>query len=215
MRCYGWQVLGAVLYREYRCVRHPSYCETAEERSVSRDMEDNQPVGDLYNGLVHGAGMDRLSTAQLFSTYRSILRELKNRGVIRTTNAPTGDYAEFLIARLLGVNLAPSSEKSWDARAPDGKTLQVKSRVITNPGAVGERQLSPFRSIEFDEVAIVLFDDDYRLWRAVRIPVALAQERATFRSHVNGHILFAKDQLLDDTEATDITDALRAVAGEL
>lgn len=149
------------------------------------------------------------------STYRGILRELKNRGVIRTTNAPTGDYAEFLVARLLGVELAPNSEKSWDVRSRDRKTLQIKSRVITNPRAVSERQLSPFRSFAFDEVAIVLFDDDYRLWRAVRIPVALAQERSTFRSHVNGHIVFAKDQLLNDPQAIDITDELRKVAGEL
>ena len=162
-----------------------------------------------------GDRIDSLSTPHLFSTYRSILRELKNRGVIRTTNPPTGDYAEFLVARFLGVKLAPNSEKSWYVRAPDGKTLQVKSRVITNPRAAGERQLSPFRSFTFDEIVIVLFDDQYRIWRAVRIPVELAEERSIFRSHVNGHILFAKDSLLDDPQTIDITDELRALAGDV
>lgn len=135
--------------------------------------------------------------------------------MIRTTNAPTGDYAEFLVARLLGVKLAPNSEKSWDVRTQDRKTMQVKSRVVANPRAAGERQLSPFRSFEFDEVAIVLFDDDYRVWRAVRLPAKVAEERSTYRSHVNGNILFAKDQLLDDPLANDITSELQAVAGEL
>lgn len=182
---------------------------------VDEKREALRSAAELPRYEAQEGGMQSLATAHLLSAYRGILRELKNRGVIRTTNAPTGDYAEFLIARLLGVELAPNSSKSWDVRAPDGKTLQVKSRVITNPRALGERQLSPFRSFAFDEVAIVLFDDDYWLWRAVRIPVAVAQERSTFRSHVNGHVLFAKDQLLEDPQAIDITDELRAVAGEL
>lgn len=93
--------------------------------------------------------------------------------------------------------------------------MQVKSRVVANPRAAGERQLSPFRSFGFDEVAIVLFDDDYRVWRAVRLPVTVAEERSTYRSHVNGHVLFAKDQLLGDPLAIDFTTDLQAVAGEL
>ncbi|HZJ50617.1 MAG TPA: hypothetical protein VFF07_07135 [Actinomycetota bacterium] len=160
------------------------------------------------------SSVEGMPTAQLLSTYRSILRELRKREVIRTTNAPTGDYAEFLVARLLGVKLAPNSERSWDLRDQDDKTLQVKSRVVANPRTAGERQLSPFRSFGFDEMAIVLFDDDYRVWRAVRLPVTVAEERSTYRPHVNGHILFAKDQLLNDPLAIDITSELQAVAGE-
>jgi hypothetical protein len=173
-------------------------------------------VVELPQNQAEGPGaIEGLPTAQLFSTYRSILRELRKREVIRTTNAPTGDYAEFLVARLLGVKLAPNSEKSWDVRAQDGKTLQVKSRVVANPRAADERQLSPFRSFGFDEVVIVLFNDNYGVWRAVRLPVAVVEERSAYRSHVNGHVLFAKDQLLDDPLATDITSELKAVAGEL
>jgi hypothetical protein len=46
--------------------------------------------------------------------YRAILRELRSRGVIRTDNAPVGDYAEYLVATTLGGQLAPNSEKAWD-----------------------------------------------------------------------------------------------------
>lgn len=91
-------------------------------------------MGDLPQNQAEGpSGIEGLPTAQLFSTYRSILRELRKRGVIRTTNAPTGDYAEFLVARLMCVKLAQNSEKSWDLRAQDGKMLQVKSRGGSQP----------------------------------------------------------------------------------
>jgi hypothetical protein len=47
------------------------------------------------------------SNAGLFSFYRAILSELKSRGVIRTENAPVGDYAEYLVAIALGGQVAP------------------------------------------------------------------------------------------------------------
>jgi hypothetical protein len=142
------------------------------------------------------------------------LRELRKREVIRTTNAPTGDYAEFLVARLLGVKLAriPKRVGTCELRS---QNAAGEIQGGSHPRAAGERQLSPFRSFEFDEVAIALFDDDYRVWRAVRLPAKVAEERSTYRSHVNGHILFAKDQLLDDPLANDITSELQADAGEL
>ena len=83
------------------------------------------------------------------------------------------------------------------------------------PSGSGRKAAFAFRSFTFDEVAIILFDDQYRIWRAVRIPLALAEERSTFHSHVNGHILFAKDALLDDSQAIDIIDKLRALAGDV
>jgi len=154
---------------------------------------------------------DTATTAELFSTYRGILRSLRERGIIRTGNAPTGDYAEYLAAKFLGGHLADNSEKSYDVEAPDGTRYQVKSRVVDGKGA-GKRQLSPFRSWGFDHALIVLFDDDYGVERAATIPVEVMQERATHRAHVNGHVAFATDDLLD--LGTDVTDALQRIAGE-
>ena len=37
--------------------------------------------------------------------------------MIRTENAPVGDYAEYLVWTALGGKLAPNSEKSWDVLA--------------------------------------------------------------------------------------------------
>ena len=55
--------------------------------------------------------MPAFSEPVLFSLYRAILRELKGRGVIRTENAPAGDYAEYLVAAALGGKLAPTRKR--------------------------------------------------------------------------------------------------------
>jgi hypothetical protein len=97
-----------------------------------------------------------LTTGELLALSRGILAELRRRGVIRSGNAPAGDYAELLVQRATGGELAPNSQKSWDVETPTGVHLQVKARVVTNPNASGERQLSVFRSWEFDAAVIVL-----------------------------------------------------------
>jgi hypothetical protein len=81
----------------------------------------------------HAPDLSTFSESALFSLYRTILSELKHRGVIRTENAPVGDYAEYLVATALGGLLAPNSEKLWDVLANDGERLQVKARVVSDP----------------------------------------------------------------------------------
>jgi hypothetical protein len=81
----------------------------------------------------HVPDLSTFSESDLFSLYRAILSELKSRGVIRTENAPVGDYAEYLVAAGLGGQLAPNSEKSWDVLGNDGEKLQVKARVVSDP----------------------------------------------------------------------------------
>jgi hypothetical protein len=91
----------------------------------------------------HPPDLSAFSEPALFSLYRVILRELKSRGVIRTENAPVGDYAEYLVATALGGQLAPNSEKAWDVLGNDGEKLQVKARVVSDPAEPGQLQLSP------------------------------------------------------------------------
>jgi hypothetical protein len=153
--------------------------------------------------------LDQMTVSELLSLSRATLRELRRRGVIRTGNAPAGDYAEWLVWRATGGELAPNSQKSWDVLTPDGERLQVKARVVTNPRTLGERQLSVFRSWDFDAAVFVLFDDDFRVWRAARLGVETFRETAGFIAHVRGYRVFARDALLDMGE--DWTDRLRAV----
>jgi hypothetical protein len=55
------------------------------------------------------------TVGELLSTYAEIFAELRERGVVRSANAPAGDYAEWLCSRALGATLADNfSVKSHD-----------------------------------------------------------------------------------------------------
>jgi len=150
-----------------------------------------------------------MRVGELLALSRAILAELKHRGVVRAGNAPAGDYAELLVQRATGGELADNSQKSWDVLTEENERLQVKARVVTNPAAPGERQLSVFRSWDFDAAIVVLFDDEFRVWRAARLSVELLQEHARFIGHVSGFRVLARDALLDS--GVDWTEKLRAV----
>ena len=151
--------------------------------------------------------LSQISIAGLGRLYRRILAEMKNRGVIRTGNAPIGDYAEWLVAEATGGKLAPNSQESWDIKMSDGERLQVKSRFVTDPKAKGQRQLSAFRSWDFEAAVIVLFDDEFRVWRAAKIESGPLKEASSYVKHVNGHRVVASDDLLD--KGLDFTTQLR------
>jgi hypothetical protein len=155
--------------------------------------------------------LSALSEPGLFALYRAILRELKSRGVIRTENAPVGDYAEYLVATALGGKLAPNSEKAWDVLGHDGEKLQVKARVVSDPAEPGQLQLSPFRSFGFDSAVLVLLSaTDYTVSRASKVPRHVVEASAVYRKHVNGKVLFARPDIMGHPDATDLTAALRA-----
>ncbi len=151
--------------------------------------------------------LSELSVGELLALSRRILRELRARGVIRTGNAPAGDYAELLVQRATGGELAPNSQKSWDVLTREGERLQVKARVVTDAGNAGERQLSPFRSWDFDAAVIVLFADDFEVWHAVRMQVDVLRDASRFSAHVRADLVLVRDELLDQGE--DWTERLR------
>lgn len=161
-------------------------------------------------GVAATASLGKMSIGELLGLSRRILAELRRRGVIRSGNAPAGDVAELLVQRATGGKLAANAQKSWDVETPAGEHLQVKARVVTNPKTAGERQLSVFRSWNFNAAVIVLFDDEFRVWRASRVAVEVLEEAARFIDHVSGYRVMATDALLDRGE--DWTERLRAAA---
>jgi hypothetical protein len=150
--------------------------------------------------------LEYFSVPELLRLSRAILRELRSRGIVRSGNAPAGDYAELLVQRATAGDLAPKSQKSWDVLTADRTRVQVKARVITpeNPS----RQLSPIRSWDFDQLAIVLFDDHFDITHAVFLDRAIAEPRARWNEHVKGWRLFATATLL--AAGTDRTAELAA-----
>lgn len=155
-----------------------------------------------------------LSTAELLIISRKVLDELRRRNVLRTANAPAGDYAEYLVQKVYGGSLAPNSEKSWDLLSSDGLRIQVKCRVLSSRGR-GTMLFSPFRSFDFDvAVFVLLSSEDLSVVSAVEIPAAGVQSNSTYREHVNGYVTRTSIAgLAAGLGGRDVTDQLREAAG--
>ncbi|OYU72039.1 MAG: hypothetical protein CFE32_24915, partial [Alphaproteobacteria bacterium PA3] len=110
------------------------------------------------------------SVAKLLVLHAEIGEELRERGVVRSANNPTGDLAEYLFCKAFGWQQAPNSERGYDATGPDGTRYQIKGRRIHRRNK--SRQLSAIRDIDgghFDVLAGVLIDDNFNVMRAALI----------------------------------------------
>jgi hypothetical protein len=56
-----------------------------------------------------------MTAAQLLALHAQIGEELRERGVVRSANNPTGDFAEYLFCAAFGWQQAPNSERGFDA----------------------------------------------------------------------------------------------------
>jgi hypothetical protein len=152
------------------------------------------------------------STHELLGLYSRVLRELVDRGVVRTLNAPAGDLAETIVSRAYDGELAPNSEKSWDVRSADGRLLQVKSRVIGSASLTRPIAFSVFRSWDFHAaVFVVLAAETYDVVGGFEVPTATIRNRATAVSWVGGmSIRPSLTSLRTMPDAIDVTERLHA-----
>jgi hypothetical protein len=164
------------------------------------DLEPNALATSLGSNLAeHLTAMD---DAKLLSLWSSVMTELRSRSVLRSSNNPTGDYAEYLVAAQLGLQLVPPSTKSYDAVAPDGKRFQIKGRRLTRTNA--SRQLGVLRKLDqdsFDYLVVVMFGSNFELQEMWQLPIDLVREHATFNKYQNAHILHARGEMLNDPRA--------------
>lgn len=157
---------------------------------------------------------EQMTVAELLGAYAAVLAELRTRGVVRTNNAPVGDYAETLVAAALGGSLAESvSEKSYDLIAPTWGRVQVKARAVGEPPTRSDLQTSPFRSWDFDHAALAMLRrSDYRVHRAFLIPVDVLRAFSAWRQYLNGSIVHMTSELFGQPGAVDVTIELQAAA---
>lgn len=150
------------------------------------------------------------SVLDLLQLHSQIIEELKRRGVLRTKNNPVGDYAEWLTSQALGLKLESNSAAGYDATDDQGIRYQIKARRVTPDNA--SRQLSAIRNLEsqdFDFIIGVIFNTDYGVTGAYIVPYKVVQEYATYRKHVNAHILHLRGDVLRDPRVKDITAKLQ------
>lgn len=172
---------------------------------TSPSSGSSAPVSNSVRGL---------PVRRLLELHGDILDELRGRGVLRTANGPTGDYAEWLFARAFGWTLSGNSQPGYDAEG-DGKRYQIKGRRLATPKSVP--QLSAIRNLDavpFDAVAAVLFDARYQVIRAVIVPRATVIEAARYRRHTNSWTLILTPALCEAEGVMDVTVHLQQVSSD-
>jgi len=144
------------------------------------------------------------STPELLSQYAQILAELRMRGVVRTSNAPLGDYAEYMATAAYGGTLATNSAKSYDLIASDGRRIQVKARTLSATTSPGE-EFSAFRSFEFDTATLLALDArTYAVKWAAEMAPDEVREASRWSAHVRGHLLPIRAAAKNGTDVTHL-----------
>ena len=137
-----------------------------------------------------------------------VIGELRRRAVVRSKNV-TGDYAEFLAARALKLELAPNSTPGFDGTDKSGITYQIKGRQWTDSN--NSRQLGVIRHINaFDQLVAIVFRPDWTVEAAAVIPPNIVKKFATKSEHQNGYILHARENVMKHEKARNITRQVRA-----
>ena len=150
--------------------------------------------------------MKGLSVAELLLLHAQVGEELRERGIVRSANNPTGDLAEYLFCKAFGWRQAPNSERGFDAVGSDGVRYQIKGRRIHRRNK--SRQLSAIREIEgglFDVLAGVLFDDDFNVMKAALIPTTVVVERSSYIARTNSSRFMLRDDIWNAPGVRDVT----------
>jgi hypothetical protein len=109
--------------------------------------------------------------------YTSARRGLTTLGILRSERTLQGDYAEWLIARLLNLELATSGvHPIYDATDETGKTYQIKARVVRH---LKQSTSFDFRDLtkEFDYlVCVFLEEESLDLLGVLRVPYNVVRE---------------------------------------
>lgn len=156
--------------------------------------------------------LTELTPLELLQLQSSVITELRERNIVRTSNAPLGDYTEWLVAHHLNLNLEANSKAGFDAttKGDDKTRIQIKGRRPTE--ANPSRQLSVIRKYDekdFDELVAVIFNEDFTVKEAYRMPHEVIGRYAKYRPHPNGHVLILQGPVLEDDQVVDITAKFR------
>jgi hypothetical protein len=112
---------------------------------------------------------DNLNDDEVIALYPSVLKELKNRNIIRTNNL-VGDLGEFWCRKkyketsgLPKLQDAPKSTKNIDAISTKGERYAIKSTSGSGTGVFASLPVDDDNKIYFEYLIIVIFDKDYIL----------------------------------------------------
>lgn len=174
--------------------------------------DDYERLWAAADDQLRSADLDQrpFTAAGLLIESRAPLARMRELGIVRTANAPAGDFAEWLVEKATGGRMAPKSQKGWDIITDQDERIQVKARFVSDPIQAGQRQLSAFRSFEFDSLVVVFLDDRTPVLRASCIPREVVEDGAVADDYVSAKRVIAADTLMDCGD--DWTSRLQQVA---
>lgn len=129
---------------------------------------------------VDDVDLSHRSASELLSLHSRVLSELVDRGVVSSRSFPLADYAKLVVAEGLGGELTPAPSTPGDVTTPDGRSVQVRSRVHAG-GSAAVPAFAAVRSSAADAfVFVVLENDSLEVEEALEVPVAqVASSRPT------------------------------------
>jgi len=149
---------------------------------------------------------ESFTVAELLRCFAEILDELKERKIVRTRNNPVADYAEWSVSRKLGLSLERNSKRGYDATDQEGISYQIKSRRLDQINK--SKRLGVIRNLDaadFDYLVGILFNRDFTIKEAYKIPHSVIKKHATFSEHQHGHILNLQGDVLSAPGVENIT----------
>ena len=153
--------------------------------------------------------LTKLSILQLLQLHDGILEELRDREVVRSSNNPVADYAEWLAARGLNLTLQGRSNAGFDALDGQNRRIEIKSRRVTRHNdSVQLGQLRRLQDRPFDLLLGIVFNADFSVAYAGLVPIEVVVERARFTEHTNAYVFHMEREVLADPRVEDVTRAI-------
>lgn len=159
------------------------------------------PVSDEELRALFG----RLGNGELLALWAGLMKELNDRGVVRSDNNPIGDYCEFLVAAHFEVEPEGNSNAGYDVKTAQGVRVQVKGRRISASGKVPPH-FSGIRNLDeepppFDVLIGLLLNRDFSVRECWEIPVDRVRHYAVYRQHTNSWSLKTiRGEMRNDSE---------------
>ncbi len=171
--------------------------------SIPTHVEAKSTFASRPRSLVSPNG---LPLSMLWFNYMQSL-DMITTAIGRSSNI-VGEFGEEIVAALYNGELLPPSNSSADIALPDGRTIQVKTRV---PRQTSATSLGVIRSWNFDLLVVVLFNTDGSLQKAVELNVEDAKRLAKDNEYQNGNVITTTQRFFDDDGVRDITAQLKKV----
>lgn len=155
--------------------------------------------------------ISQLSAIQLLALHTRVGERLRELGITRSSNNPTGDLAEYLFCKAFGWKQVTKSTAHIDALGTNRLRYQIKGRRLTSQNP--SRQLSWLRELDgehFDYLAGVLFEEDFSIKRAALIPCAVVRQFSKFVDPY-GYRFVLREIVWDAPGVNDVTNKLRTV----